>query len=193
MLESPARGECQISPRGLEVLAEKPQKLNVLYLKKFPEFQDFCTYKKLSSDHCDDGDDTVSNETPEELLEKSHGALKENVTQDLLVKVKSASPDYFESLVVELLLGMGYSGSREDAGRTVGRSGDGGVDGVINEDRLGLDVIYIQAKRWEGTVGRPVVQSFAGSLEGVRAREGVLITTSGFSSEAKEYVSQIEK
>ncbi len=105
----------------------------------------------------------------------------------------AAPPDFFESLVVELLLRMGYGGSREDAGRTVGRSGDGGVDGVIKEDRLGLDVVYIQAKRWEGTVGRPTVQAFAGSLEGFRAKKGVLITTSSFSREAQEYIRQIEK
>jgi restriction system protein len=161
-------------------------------LKRFPEFKEFHTHRKPSSES-EEQDDETSTATPEELLEESHGALKENVTQEILERVKAAPPAFFESLVVELLLRMGYGGSREDAGRTVGRSGGGGVDGVINEDRLGLDVVYIQAKRWENTVGRPVVQAFAGSLEGVRARKGVLITTSGFSADARQYVSQIEK
>jgi restriction system protein len=105
----------------------------------------------------------------------------------------ACSPRFFERLVVDLLVAMGYGGSRKDAGERIGQSGDGGVDGIIKEDRLGLDVVYIQAKRWEGTVGRPVVQGFAGSLEGFRARKGVLITTSAFSKDAKEYVDRIEK
>jgi restriction system protein len=193
LLESPARGECRITRRGLEVLEQKPEHLNVRFLKQFPEFKEFHTYRKPASEADDQDDDDVSTATPEELLEKSHGVLKQNVTQELLDRVKAAPPAFFESLVVELLVRMGYGGSREDAGKTVGRSGDGGIDGVINEDRLGLDVVYIQAKRWEGTVGRPVVQAFAGSLEGVRARKGVLITTSGFSEDARQYVSQIEK
>ncbi|MDB4433280.1 restriction endonuclease [bacterium] len=193
LLESPARGECRITQRGLQVLASKPERLNVKFLKQFPEFKEFHTYKKPASETGEQDEDEVSTITPEELLEKSHGALKENVTQELLDRVKGAPPAFFESLVVELLLRMGYGGSREDAGKTVGRSGDGGVDGVINEDRLGLDVVYIQAKRWENTVGRPVVQAFAGSLEGVRARKGVLLTTSSFSAEARQYVSRIEK
>ena len=94
---------------------------------------------------------------------------------------------------MDLLVAMGYGGSRKDAGEAVGQSGDGGVDGIIKEDKLGLDAIYLQAKRWEGTVGRPVVQAFAGSLEGHRARKGVLITTSQFSPEAQDYVTRIEK
>ncbi len=105
----------------------------------------------------------------------------------------SCSPRFFERLVVDLLVRMGYGGSRKDAGRAIGQSGDGGVDGIINEDRLGLDVVYIQAKRWEGTVGRPVVQAFAGSLEGFRAKKGVMITTSSFSKDAMDYVGRIEK
>lgn len=103
------------------------------------------------------------------------------------------TPRFFEKLVVDLLVAMGYGGSRKDAGQAIGQSGDGGVDGIIKEDRLGLDIVYIQAKRWESTVGRPVVQAFAGSLEGFRARKGVLITTASFSKEAKEYVERIEK
>ncbi len=109
----------------------------------------------------------------------------------MLERIKVSSPAFFEKLVVDLMIRMGYGGSREDAGKTVGRSGDGGIDGVINEDRLGLDVIYLQAKRWENTVGRPVVQGFVGSLAGKRANKGVLITTSDFSREARDYVDTI--
>ena len=111
----------------------------------------------------------------------------------MLKRIKNCSPRFFEQLVVDLLVKMGYGGSYKDAGQAVGQSGDGGVDGIIKEDKLGLDAIYIQAKRWEGTVGRPVVQAFAGSLEGHRARKGVLITTSQFSLDAQDYVTRIEK
>lgn len=108
-------------------------------------------------------------------------------------RVKQASPRFFETLVIDLLVAMGYGGSRKDAGEAVGQSGDGGIDGIIKEDKLGLDAIYIQAKRWDSTVGRPLIQAFAGSLEGQRSRKGVFITTSQFSQEAKEYVNRIEK
>ncbi|MFS8064889.1 MAG: restriction endonuclease [Byssovorax sp.] len=119
--------------------------------------------------------------------------MRSKLAEDLLERVKSYSPRFFEKLVVDVLVAMGYGGSLKDAGRAVGQSGDGGIDGIIKADRLGLDAIYIQAKRWEATVGRPVVQAFAGSLEGQRARKGVLITTSQFSGEARDYVSRIEK
>jgi len=132
-------------------------------------------------------------ETPQDTLDRVRKQLHAQLATELLEKVKQEPPSFFERLVVDLLVRMGYGGSREDAGRTIGKSGDGGLDGVINEDRLGLDVVYIQAKRWEGPVGRPVVQAFAGSLEGARARKGVLITTSYFTSEAETYVRQIEK
>jgi restriction system protein len=131
--------------------------------------------------------------TPQEALEESFKLLRASLAQDLLERIKAASPSFFENLVVELLVSMGYGGSREDAGEAVGRSGDGGIDGIIKEDRLGLDFIYVQAKRWNATVGRPDIQAFAGSLEGQRARKGVFITTSQFTREAYDYVSRIEK
>ena len=130
--------------------------------------------------------------TPEESLEVAHSKLVGQLAADLLERVMQASPEFFERLVVDLLLALGYGGSRREAGRTVGRSGDGGIDGVINEDRLGLDTIYLQAKRWEGTVGRPEVQKFAGALQGQRARKGIFITTSTFSREAQEYARHID-
>jgi restriction system protein len=135
----------------------------------------------------------AAQESPLDTLERVHGELEQQLAEEILERIKKAPPAFFERLVIDLLLAMGYGGSREDAGRTVGKSGDGGIDGVINEDRLGLDVLYVQAKRWEGSVGRPVVQAFAGSLEGVRAKKGVLITTSSFTSDAQQYVRQIEK
>ena len=130
--------------------------------------------------------------TPSEHIEIGYQRIREELEDELLTKIKESSPAFFERLVVELLVAMGYGGSRKDAGQTIGRSGDGGIDGVIKEDRLGLDAIYIQAKRWEGVVGRPEIQKFAGALQGQRAKKGVFITTSGFSKEAIEYVSMIE-
>jgi restriction system protein len=131
--------------------------------------------------------------TPQELLETAYSQLRRAVETELLSAVPRASFRFFERLVVDLLVKMGYGGSLKDAGKAIGRSGDDGLDGIIKEDHLGLDAIYVQAKRWDATVGRPEVQAFAGSLEGVRGRKGVFITTSKFSSEAREYVSRIEK
>jgi restriction system protein len=130
-------------------------------------------------------------ETPEERMATAYQTLRADLQADLIEQVKSASPPFFERLVVDLLLAMGYGGSRQDAGRAIGKSGDGGIDGIIKEDKLGLDVIYIQAKRWEGTVGRPEVQKFAGALQGHRASKGVFITTSSFTREAEEYANAI--
>jgi len=192
LLDSPSKGLITITERGQSVLSGKPSSLTVKFLKQFPEFVEFHTYKG-DGGSSGGGDVAVTEETPRDTLERVHRELNEQLATDVLEKVKKIPPPFFERLVVDLLLRMGYGGSREDAGRTLGKSGDGGVDGVINEDRLGLDVVYIQAKRWEGTVGRPVVQAFAGSLDGVRARKGVLITTSGFSSDAQAYVQAIEK
>lgn len=133
-------------------------------------------------------------DTPEESLDAAYQRLRRAIEAELLQQVMAASPEFFERLVVELLVKMGYGGSLEDAGRAVGRSKDGGIDGIINEDRLGLDVIHVQAKRWDGrTEGRPDVQSFAGSLDGVRAKKGIFITTSSFSADAWDYVGRIDK
>jgi restriction system protein len=179
LIESPERGKWKITERGAKALAEDHDQLDVNYLMQFPKFLEFSTSKKSASVDVENLPN-ASESTPEELLEESHVTLKSSVQEEILGKVKAAPPEFFESLVVELLVKMGYGGSPEDAGRTIGGSGDGGVDGGINEDRLGLDVVYVQAKRWENTVGRPVIQAFAGSLEGVRARKGVVLTTSDF-------------
>ncbi len=131
-------------------------------------------------------------ETPEEALEAAHAKMRGTLASEVLGRVKTGSPEFFEKLVVELLLKMGYGGSRADAGQAVGKAGDEGIDGVISEDRLGLDIVYLQAKRWDGSVGRPEVQKFVGALHGKRAKKGVFITTGFFSSDAAAYVEHID-
>jgi restriction system protein len=191
LLESTGRGTFRITNRGLEVLKNRPAKIDLRFLNQFPEFVEFRNLSRQEK-HEVEGIET-GERTPEEILEASYQTLRQNLQQELLELVKTCSPKFFENLVVDLLVAMGYGGSRKDAGEAVGRSGDGGIDGIIKEDRLGLDVVYIQAKRWQGTVGRPEIQAFTGSLEGARARKGVFITTSTFTPNALDYVSRIEK
>lgn len=194
LLETPGRAMVRITPRGIEVLANPPATFNVAFLKKYPEFLEFHSGTAESSLGTPQKQTEVtSDETPQETFERLHKNLSRQLEEELLDQIKASPPEFFERLVVDLLLLMGYGGSREDAGKTVGKSGDGGIDGIINEDPLGLDTVCIQAKRWEGTVGRPVVQAFAGSLEGYRAKKGVLITTSSFSADAITFAQQIEK
>ena len=187
LLESTGRGRFRITERGLEVLRSNPADINTKFLRQFPEFVEFQKGKKQAKQ------EEEPDQTPEEILESSYQNLRRDLAQELLERIMNCSPRFFEKLVVDLLVAMGYGGSRKDAGQAVGQSGDGGIDGIIKEDKLGLDVVYIQAKKWEGTVGRPIVQTFAGSLEGQRARKGVLITTSQFSQGARDYVKRIEK
>lgn len=189
LLDAPSRGVLRITARGIELLGETTGPINVTHLERYPEFIEFKTTTRSPAGSVA-ADRT---ETPEESLESNYLSLREALAEELLQRVKLASPQFFEELVVDLLVAMGYGGSRRDAGKAVGRSGDEGIDGIINEDKLGLDVVYIQAKRWQGPVGRPLVQAFAGSLEGHRARKGVLLTTSYFTPDAKEYVERIEK
>jgi restriction system protein len=190
-LESTGRGRFRITDRGLQILNSNTPEINVKFLRQFPEFLDF--QKSSRQENKNDEKDEEPSQTPEESLESSYQNLRRELAQELLERIKNSSSKFFEKLVVDLLVAMGYGGSRKDAGQAVGQSGDDGIDGIIKEDKLGLDVVYIQAKKWEATVGRPIVQAFAGSLEGQRARKGVLITTSQFSQEAKEYVNRIEK
>jgi len=194
LLESPGKGLVRITPRGREVAAKPPTKLNVSFLKRYPEFVEFHTSSSNGTAATPKSGPLQSDEeTPQETFERIHAALSTQLEGELLDQIKTAPPQFFERLVVDLLLLMGYGGSRDDAGKRVGKSGDGGIDGIINEDPLGLDTVCLQAKRWEGTVGRPVVQAFAGSLEGFRAKKGVLITTSSFSADAIAFARQIEK
>lgn len=196
LVEGWARGQLRITEEGTRVLAQNPERLDNAFLMRYPTFSEWAGYKpptrppgKQQSVQA-----TVADElTPEERLESSHQTLRDALARDLLLRVKQSPPDFFERLVVDLLVAMGYGGSRTDAGEAIGRSGDEGIDGIINEDRLGLDVVYVQAKRWDRTVGRPEVQAFAGSLEGQRAQKGVMITTSAFSPDARQFVKQIGK
>ncbi len=191
LLESTARGKYRITKRGLEVLKNNPAQIDNKFLRQFPEFVGY-----MHRSRNDEGADKVGEEksaTPEELSESSYQTLRDSLAQELLGRIKGAPPKFFEELVVDLLVAMGYGGSRKDAGQAVGQSGDGGIDGIIKEDRLGLDAVYIQAKRWDSTVGRPSVQNFVGSLEGYHATKGVLITTSTFAPSAREYTKSVGK
>lgn len=190
LLNNPKRGIFSITARGVQVLSEKPDPLNVKYLKRFPEFVVFNAGKPKDESKVADSP-SANTETPDELIAGGYKQLREALAVELLDRIKTVSPSRFEELVVELLLKMGYGGTQEDAGQVVGKSGDGGIDGIINEDRLGLDVIYIQAKRWEADVGRPEIQKFVGALAGNKATKGVFITSSGFTKEAKGYASQV--
>lgn len=193
LLQTTRRSHFEISSRGRQVLAAKPDRVDVKFLDQFEDFREFRALKGTRSTGAANTATAAEQETtPEEALESAYLRLRDSLAADVLQQVKSSSPSLFENLVVELLLKMGYGGSRRDAGRAIGRSGDEGIDGIIKEDRLGLDIIYIQAKRWEAGVGRPEVQKFAGALQGQRAKKGIMITTSSFSAEARDYVSKIE-
>lgn len=191
LLESTRRSYFRITPRGREVLAKNPSEINVKFLGQFPEFIEFRT-KHREPEQATEAAETESLQTPGELLEMAYQKLREDLSAELLKTVTECSPSFFERLVIDVLVKMGYGGSRKEAGKAIGRSGDEGIDGIINEDRLGLDVIYIQAKRWQATVGRPEIQKFAGALQGHRAKKGIFITTSDFSREAKDYVAKID-
>ena len=189
LLASAGRGSFHITTRGQEVLAREPTQIGSRDLEQYPEFPAFTGRSRPDPL----GPAEKVSRTPEEVLEAGYADLRSALAQELLENVRGSSPSFFEQLVVELLVAMGYGGSRTDAGQAIGQSGDGGVDGIIKEDRLGLDVIYIQAKRWQHSVGRPELQGFVGSLEGHRARKGVFITTSRFSREAMDYSERTEK
>jgi len=179
-----------ITERGKVVLKKNPIKIDMKFLQQFPEYIQFRETGRKSG--TEEVEESISAEqTPEEILEEAFEDIKSNLASDLIENVKSCSPKFFEQLVVELLVNMGYGGSQRDAARAVGQSGDGGIDGIIDEDRLGLDTIYIQAKRWEGSAGRPDIQKFAGALMGKKANKGIFITTSNFTKDAAEYVGSI--
>ncbi|WP_246312509.1 restriction endonuclease [Pseudaquabacterium terrae] len=191
LLEAPKRGVLRISAEGKALLARSPARIDNTVLNQYESFRAFRARGKE-----DEGADTVAaapiaEQTPEDAMALAYHRVRKELEAELLEQVKGASPAFFERLVVDLLVAMGYGGSRQDAGRAIGKSGDGGIDGMIKEDRLGLDVIYIQAKRWEGAVGRPEIQKFAGALQGQRASKGVFITTSGYTREAIDYANFI--
>lgn len=197
LLDTPRRGAFRISNRGRELLSDPPETIDIKFLERYPEFLEFRYQRKKhdgvsQSENSGEREEEKEIETPEEALEQAALRLNDELSTQLLKQVKSNSSDFFEKLVVQLLVRMGYGGSIQDAGKAIGRAGDEGIDGIIKEDKLGLDVIYIQAKRWEAVIGRPELQKFVGALHGQRAKKGVFITTSGFSEQAVQYVSQID-
>ncbi len=196
LLHSVSRGIFEITPLGREVLAQNLAYIDRNYLMRFPDFVEFqtvsTTNNSTSALHLEV---SKAEQTPQEILQQSYQDLREQLAHELLDQIMESSPSFFEKLVVDLLVAMGYGGSLENAGRAVGKTGDGGIDGVINEDKLGFDVIYIQAKRWDfdNVVSRPIVQAFAGTLMGQGVTKGALITTSRFSREAIDYAYGIKQ
>ncbi len=193
LIDGPKQGIVIISKRGLEVLNKKPSSINVKYLKQFLEFVEFQSIKRDGEIESESSEEQ-STQTPEELLETAYQKIRKSLASELINKVVDLSPAFFERLVVELLVKMGYGGSIKDAGKAMGKSGDEGIDGTIKEDKLGLDIIYIQAKRWRpvNAVGRPELQKFVGALAGQGAKKGIFITTSNFTREAMEYTPRNE-
>lgn len=194
LLENPTRGRVRISDLGREVLAERPQTINVKFLKRFPSYCEFIgKAQPKEATGAASGATTVIEEqrTPLELIDAAYKSLRQATAEEMLSRLRSCSPSFFESVVVRLLMAMGYGGVAGH-GTVTGKSGDGGIDGVIKQDKLGLDVVCIQAKRWDGPVGRPVVQGFVGSMDYIRARKGVIMTTSAFTKDAGDFVDRIE-
>jgi restriction system protein len=192
LMESTRRGAFRITERGLKVLSQKPPAINVKFLKQFPQFIEFQTVKHEKTEEQKEMEEEKE-KNPEELLENAYQQINDQLVSELLKQIKAMPAALFEKVVVDLLVAMGYGGTLRDAGQAIGKSGDEGIDGVIKEDRLGLDAIYLQAKKWENNVvGRPEIQKFAGALQGQRARKGIFITTSNFSKEAYDYISRID-
>ncbi|RIV25227.1 restriction endonuclease [Fibrisoma montanum] len=194
LLDSPKRGIVAITDRGKEVVRQNPHQINVAFLRQYPEFMEFQSTKKQENGETEPDLMSAPQQTPEETLESAYLSIRKALAQDLIDRIVNLSPAFFEKLVVELLVRMGYGGSIKDAGKAVGRSGDEGIDGTIKEDKLGLDIIYIQAKRWKpgNIVGRPEIHKFIGALAGQGAKKGIFITTSSFTREALEYVPRNE-
>ncbi|MDF3919562.1 MULTISPECIES: restriction endonuclease [Salinicola] len=194
ILESPKRGKFNISNRGKQILIEAPDRISIKYLEQFEEFQEFrqASSKNRTQKVTHVGDHDTSSTTPEETLEQAYQQLRDEVANELLHLIKANTPEFFEKLVIHLIVSMGYGGSVKEAGKATRKTADEGIDGIIKEDRLGLETIYLQAKRWEAVVGRPEIQKFVGALHGQRAKKGVFITTSRFSEEALDYVGQID-
>ena len=191
LIESPRWGVYLISARGLAFLREASGPINIKILSQFSEYQKFRSGKAAEAAVIEEPP-SRDEMTPEEHIEYGYKQIRQKLYIEILERIKKCSPDFFERVVVDLIVAMGYGGSRSDAGRAIGRAGDGGIDGIVKEDRLGLGVIYIQAKRWEGTVGRPEIQKFAGALQGQKAKKGIFVTTSSFTKEAQDFTSLID-
>jgi len=195
LIDSPRRAVFVVTKAGKSALEQNPEKIDTKFLKQYPPFLEFFRVSRSISENEEEQNDSgLAEQTPEENLDSAYQNIRKNLASELLNKVISLSPSFFERLVVDLLVKMGYGGSMNDAGKAIGKSGDEGIDGTIKEDRLGLDVIYIQAKKWKpgNQVGRPELQKFVGALAGQGAKKGVFITTSGFTKDALEYVPRNE-
>ena len=186
----PSRGMVAITERGLSLLSQQPDRIDNKLLKQYPEFLEFQSLRNdRDTAEVEINSSLEETQTPEEIIDQAYLSIRQSLAQELLDTVQSMSPAFFEKLVVELLVKMGYGGSIKDAGKAMGKTGDEGIDGTIKEDKLGLDIIYIQAKRWQtgNTVGRPELQKFVGALAGQGAKKGIFITTSSFTKEALGY------
>ncbi|MCM1265557.1 MAG: restriction endonuclease [Candidatus Gastranaerophilales bacterium] len=191
LLDYPERGVIKITQRGLDLLKTNPKKITKNFLLQYDEFREFQNTVNIEQNETDNSENTEKEKTPDELIAEARTILTSHLEADLLSKISENSPTFFEELVAKLLLSMGYGGSEKDILQNRGKSGDEGIDGIIKQDVLGLDKIYIQAKRWSGNVSRPEVQKFVGAVHGQNANRGVFITTSSFSNEAREYAKNI--
>ncbi len=193
LIESPQRAMNEITSDGLEALKIAPAKIDNKFLLRYKKFQEFREDKNESTESTSDTEDTLNEKTPEEIIGIQSQIINKSVGRDLLDIISGIEPDAFEQLVVDLLLAMGYGGTVEDAGSAIGKTNDGGIDGVIKEDVLGLDTIFIQAKRWKGTIPIKEVRDFAGALLSKRSNKGVFITTSTFPESAHDFVKSIDR
>jgi restriction system protein len=193
LIDSPKRAHFKITDRGLALLNENPSEITSGFLMRYPEFVEFKSFRRPKTDSPQiEFQEIDNNKTPEESLDYAYQKLRSELAKELLDVVKSCTPAFFEKLVVDLLIKMGYGGSRKDAGQALGKSGDGGIDGIIKEDKLGLDTIYIQAKKWENSVPVKEIRDFTGALASKKAKKGIFITTSTFPSSVYEFVTQVE-
>jgi restriction system protein len=189
LLDTPKRGVVVITPEGQNVLRQNPSSIDTKFLRRYPSFLEFQNASRNEEEDVSANSEELSSQTPEENLELAYLKIRKSLAQELITRVLDLSPSFFERLVVDLLVKMGYGGSIKDAGKAIGKSGDEGIDGTIKEDKLGLDIIYIQAKRWQpgNIIGRPELQKFVGALAGQGAKKGIFITTSAFTREALDY------
>ena len=190
LILSPERGKYKITNSGLEVLKKPQEKITIKFLKTIPNF--IKNRNPNKDKQIEEEDEEITEKTPDELIELGVSQINHELSNLLLTEIKGCSPYFFEELVIDLLLKMGYGGSNIENGEVTSKSGDEGIDGIIKEDKLGLDRIYVQAKKWENTVGRPDIQKFVGALQGKRAKKGIFITTSNFSKEAVDYTNNLD-
>jgi restriction system protein len=192
LLASPRRAISVITARGQQALLKNTDRIDLRVLQNFEDFREFRNRRKDEEESTPQIEDSQNSKTPEEILENAYLQVRQQIERDLLSQIMASPPDFLERVVVDMVVRMGYGGNRKDAGKALGRSGDEGIDGIINEDPLGLDIIYLQAKRWGNPVGRPEIQKFAGALQGQRAKKGIFITTSSFTAEAREFAARID-